>query len=399
MKRGSFQAMKKLNKSLILKKILNDGPISRAEIAKAIKLTPPTVGTIVKELIEQQIVKESAQGESKGGRKPTLLVIDHDAFCVIGIDAGPREVSVVLTNLQANLIDKKKVGVTKGIAKQDYLALLINEAEALINRNETYTDKLIGIGVAMHGVVDAENGVGLFAPNLHLRDIPVKDVLTKHFDLVVQVENDARALALGETWFGQGKGINNLLAVNIGSGVGAGVVLDGELYRGDAHIAGEIGHMTIDLHGDTCSCGNKGCLQTIVSGEAIQKRAEQALIDGVETTLMTPSPTAYDLFIAAEAGDCFSQSCLTETAEAIGIGLTNVIHTINPDRILLNGGVMKASKYLLPEIKATVNRRALTKTAKETPIFVSELGDEATALGAVALVLVEVFKRNGEIHV
>lgn len=399
MKRGSFQAMKKLNKSLILKKILNDGPISRAEIAKAIKLTPPTVGTIVKELIEQQIVKESAQGESKGGRKPTLLVIDHDAFCVIGIDAGPREVSVVLTNLQANLIDKKKVSVTKGIAKQDYLALLINEAEALINRNETYADKLIGIGVAMHGVVDAENGVGLFAPNLHLRDIPVKDVLTKHFDLVVQVENDARALALGETWFGQGKGINNLLAVNIGSGVGAGVVLDGELYRGDAHIAGEIGHMTIDLHGDTCSCGNKGCLQTIVSGEAIQKRAEQALIDGVETTLMTPSPTAYDLFIAAEAGDCFSQSCLTETAEAIGIGLTNVIHTINPDRILLNGGVMKASKYLLPEIKATVNRRALTKTAKETPIFVSELGDEATALGAVALVLVEVFKRNGEIHV
>lgn len=399
MKRGSFQAMKKLNKSLILKKILNDGPISRAEIAKAIKLTPPTVGTIVKELIEQQIVKESAQGESKGGRKPTLLVIDHDAFCVIGIDAGPREVSVVLTNLQANLIDKKEVSVTKGIAKQDYLALLINEAEALINRNETYMDKLIGIGVAMHGVVDAKNGVGLFAPNLHLRDIPVKDVLTKHFDLVVQVENDARALALGETWFGQGKGINNLLAVNIGSGVGAGVVLDGELYRGDAHIAGEIGHMTIDLHGETCSCGNKGCLQTIVSGEAIQKRAEQALIAGVETTLTTTSPTAYDLFKAAEAGDCFSQSCLTETAEAIGIGLTNVIHTINPDRILLNGGVMKASKYLLPEIKATVNRRALTKKAKETPIFVSELGDEATALGAVALVLVEVFKRNGEIHV
>ncbi|GEN57544.1 transcriptional regulator [Halolactibacillus alkaliphilus] len=399
MKRGSFQAMKKLNKSLILKKILNDGPISRAEIAKAIKLTPPTVGTIVKELIEQQIVKESAQGESKGGRKPTLLVIDHDAFCVIGIDAGPREVSVVLTNLQANLIDKKEVSVTKGIAKQDYLALLINEAEALINRNETYMDKLIGIGVAMHGVVDAKNGVGLFAPNLHLRDIPVKDVLTKHFDLVVQVENDARALALGETWFGQGKGINNLLAVNIGSGVGAGVVLDGKLYRGDAHIAGEIGHMTIDLHGETCSCGNKGCLQTIVSGEAIQKRAEQALIAGVETTLTTTSPTAYDLFKAAEAGDCFSQSCLTETAEAIGIGLTNVIHTINPDRILLNGGVMKASKYLLPEIKATVNRRALTKKAKETPIFVSELGDEATALGAVALVLVEVFKRNGEIHV
>ena len=117
MKRGSFQAMKRLNKSLILNKILNDGPISRAEIAKDIKLTPPTVGTIVKELIEQQIVKESAQGESKGGRKPTLLVVDHDAFYVIGIDAGPRDVTIVLTNLQADIIDHARRDVPTGIRK------------------------------------------------------------------------------------------------------------------------------------------------------------------------------------------------------------------------------------------------------------------------------------------
>jgi predicted NBD/HSP70 family sugar kinase len=399
MKRGSFQAMKRLNKSLILNKILNDGPISRAEIAKDIKLTPPTVGTIVKELIEQQIVKESAQGESKGGRKPTLLVVDHDAFYVIGIDAGPRDVTIVLTNLQADIIDHARRDVPTGIRKDAYLELLIKETDRLMNRNANYVDQLIGIGVAMHGVVDAEQGIGLYAPNLNLRDIPVKKVLTEHFDLVVQVENDARALALAETWFGEGKGVSNLLAVNIGSGVGAGVVIDDELYRGKAHIAGEIGHMTIDLHGDVCSCGNRGCLQTIVSGEAIQKRAEHMIKTGVDTLLTQPSPTAYDLYQAAEHGDAFSLQLLSETAEAIGIGLTNVIHTINPDRVLLNGGVMKASEYLLPDIQRTVASRALTDQAKATPILVSKLGDNASALGAVALILVELFKRNGEIDV
>lgn len=398
MKRGSFQAMKRLNKSLILNKILNDGPISRSEIAKDIKLTPPTVGTIVKELMDQQIVKESAQGESKGGRKPTLLVIDHDAFYVVGIDAGPRRVSIILTNLKADIIDTVESNVPQVITKEAYLKLLITETDRLMARNTSYTERLIGIGVAMHGVVDANKGIGLYAPNLSLRDVPIKETLTEHFKLAVQVENDARALALAETWFGDGKGINSLLAVNIGSGVGAGVVIDGELYRGKAHIAGEIGHMTIDMKGERCDCGNKGCLQTIVSGEAIQKRAELAIEAGVTTSLAHSSPTAFDLYQAAEKDDSFSQQLLKETAEIIGVGLTNVIHTINPDRVLLNGGVMKASKYLLPEIRKTVETRALTTTAKQTPILVSKLGDNATAMGAVALILDEVFKRNGEIY-
>lgn len=399
MKRGSFKAMKNLNKSLILTKILNDGPISRAEIAKEIKLTPPTVGTIVKELIEQGIVKESAQGESKGGRKPTLLVIDYDAFYMIGIDAGPSEVAVILTNLAGEEIDTEMTPLPATIAEQQFVRLLIEQVTAVLSRNQSYANRVIGIGVAMHGVVDAEQGIALYAPNLNLRDMPIVERLSDHFQLPVRIENDARALALSETWFGQGKASDKLLAVNIGSGVGAGVVLHGELYRGDSHIAGEIGHMTIDLNGDICSCGNKGCLQTVISGPAIQARATRLLASGVATSLNGTTPTAKTIFAHAEEGDRFSREVLHDTAVYIGIGLTNVIHTLNPDRIILHGGVMKASKYLLPVIKDTIEDRALTQTAKETEVLVSDLGDYATALGAVALILVELFKRNGEIHV
>jgi len=245
MKRGSFKGMKNLNKSLILTKILNDGPISRAEIAKEIKLTPPTVGTIVKELIEQAIVKESAQGESKGGRKPTLLVIDYDAFYMVGIDAGPSEVAVILTNLAGEQIAAQVTELPAAIDEAHFMQLLTKEVTAILSENQAYKSKVIGIGVAMHGVVDAEQGIALYAPNLNLHDMPIVEQLKHHFELPVRIENDARALALSETWFGQGKASDKLLAVNIGSGVGAGVVLDGELYRGSSHIAGEIDRKSV----------------------------------------------------------------------------------------------------------------------------------------------------------
>ncbi|MBM7540907.1 ROK family transcriptional regulator [Amphibacillus cookii] len=400
MQRGSFQAMKSLNKSIILTKILNDGPISRAQIAKETKLTPPTVGSLVKELIDQKIVKESTQGMSKGGRKPTMLVIDHQAYYMIGIDAGPTKIDIVLTNLAGDIISNLQYQLPLPITEAQFLDKLIEGTEEILKLNSERANDVIGIGVAMHGVVDAEAGESLYAPNLDLYNMPIKETLSNHFTYLVSVENDARALALAETWFGQGKGSDRLVAVNIGTGVGAGVAIDGELYRGESHIAGEIGHMTIDLNGEVCSCGNRGCLQTIISGPAIAERTNQLMKEGVTTSLTEGDHlTAYDVYKAAESGDQFAEMILTETGKYIGIGLTNLIHTLNPSQIILNGGVAKAGKYLLPAIKATVKERALTASAKSTAICLSDLGDHATALGAVALILVELFAKNGEISI
>lgn len=400
MKRGSFQEMKALNKSIILMKILNDGPISRAQIAKETKLTPPTVGTLVRELIEKKMVLESSQGESKGGRKPTMLIINQKAYYIIGLDAGPTKIDAILTDLSGKVISNIEYKLSLPLTEDEFLTSLIEATEAILEQSTEYIDDIIGIGVAMHGVVDAETGCSLYAPNLDLYNMPISDTLANHFSYIVKVENDARALALAENWFGQGKNSERLVVVNIGTGVGAGVTIDGELYRGESYIAGEIGHMTIDLKGEVCTCGNRGCLQTLISGPAISTRTKKMIDEGAVTSLSEVKDlTSLDVYQAAEAGDAFAREVLRETGSYIGIGLTNLIHTLNPSQIVLSGGVSKAGKYILPTIKATIDKRALTKTAKQTMVNITELGDHASALGAVALIIVELFAKNGEITI
>ncbi|MBU5595711.1 ROK family transcriptional regulator [Amphibacillus sp. MSJ-3] len=400
MKRGSFQEMKALNKSIILMKILNDGPISRAQIAKETKLTPPTVGTLVRELIEKKMVLESSQGESKGGRKPTMLIINQKAYYIIGLDAGPTKIDAILTDLSGKVISNIEYKLSLPLTEDEFLTSLIEATEAILEQSTEYIDDIIGIGVAMHGVVDAETGYSLYAPNLDLYNMPISDTLANHFSYIVKVENDARALALAENWFGQGKNSERLVVVNIGTGVGAGVTIDGELYRGESYIAGEIGHMTIDLKGEVCTCGNRGCLQTLISGPAISTRTKKMIDEGAVTSLSEVKDlTSLDVYQAAEAGDAFAREVLRETGSYIGIGLTNLIHTLNPSQIVLSGGVSKAGKYILPTIKATIDKRALTKTAKQTMVNITELGDHASALGAVALIIVELFAKNGEITI
>ncbi|MBM7570632.1 ROK family transcriptional regulator [Aquibacillus albus] len=397
MQRGSFQWMKSLNKSIILNKIRASGPISRAQIAKDTKLTPPTVGSIVKELIEQDIVRESSQGESQGGRKPTMLVINHSEFYVIGIDAGPRVIEFVLSNLSGNLLEINTQSIDEKLSNQHFLELLKNGIRTLLTAYPQLQDKIVGIGVAMHGVVDVETGTSLFAPNLSLRNVPIKQELESTFDFEVKVENDARSLALGEAWFGEHENETNMMAINIGTGVGAGLVMDGRLYHGEYDLAGEVGHMAIDINGRKCQCGSVGCLQTLVSGPAIADRARQAIKKGELSVLAEKDDadiTGEGVYQAALTGDALSVKILQETGTFIGIGITNLIHVLNPSKVIIGGGVSKSEAFLLEPMQKTIRERALTDKAKQTKVVISKLGDHGTALGAVALLLVELFKPN-----
>lgn len=386
MRRGTFQWMKSVNKSIILNKIRTDAPISRAEIAKKTKLTPPTVGNNVKELIEQGIVKESNLGESKGGRKPTMLLINHKSFYVIGVDAGPETVVCILTDLAGNVIERSTSKLHLPISNKEFLAVLKNGIRTIIQNSSIAFEKIIGIGVAMHGVVEVQTGTSLFSPNLRLTNIPIKQVLEKEFDLEVKVENDARAMALGEAWFGDHGDLNHMLVVNIGRGVGAGLVVNGKLFHGSQDIAGEVGHMTIDLNGDRCECGNRGCLQTFVSGPAIARIAKKTL-----NSINHKEVTGEKIFEWAVLGNEECINILENTGRIIGIGLTNLIHVINPEKIILGGGVTKAAEFILPAIQNVIKECALTPDAKQTEVMISTLCDDTTVKGAVSLLLVDLF--------
>src|SRR5699024_7422453 len=226
MRQGTFQWMKSVNKSIILNKIRTNAPISRAEIAKETKLTPPTVSSNVKELIEQGLVKESELGESQGGRKPTMLLINQQAFYVIGVDAGPEKIECILSDLSGAIIERHSIQLTTPITNEKFLSTLKESINHDIHEQEVHTEKRIGLGLAMHGVVEVETGVSLLAPNLGLANIPIKEELEKEFGLEVKVENDARAIALGESWFGDHGQLSSMLAMNFGRGVGAGLVID-----------------------------------------------------------------------------------------------------------------------------------------------------------------------------
>ncbi|MDM5340743.1 ROK family transcriptional regulator [Fictibacillus enclensis] len=397
MQRGTFQFMKSLNRSIILNRIRLEGPISRAQIAKDTKLTPPTVSSIVKELIDSGLIKESIQGESQGGRKPTMLVINEKSFYVIGLDAGPKDIKTILTDLNGGVHHFSEKALSLPVTADELLKMMKSEIQGLLDQYKEEEDKIIGIGVAMHGVVDVDRGISLYAPNLHLRNIPIKEELETTFNLPVKVENDAKAIALGEVWFGSGSGAASVVAVNVGSGIGAGIVINGQLFHGEHFIAGEIGHMTIDIGGKQCSCGNYGCLQTLAAGPAIAEKAKKEVAIGKESRLTELSGGNLEnisgrlIHKAAMEGDQLSRDILHSAGIYLGIGLINLIHLLNPERIIIGGGVANAGEILLDAVKETIAKMALTERAKQTDIRLSGLGNKATAIGAVSLLLSELF--------
>ncbi|WP_077325289.1 ROK family transcriptional regulator [Virgibacillus siamensis] len=394
---GSFQLMKSLNRSAILNKIRKDGPISRADIAKQTKLTPPTVSKVVKDLLHSEIIIEKKQEESHVGRRPTMLTVNAKSFHIIGLDVGPKKLHVVLSDLNANLIEKYQTILPKGITNNGLLKLMKKSIQHVISKNQVDKQKLIGIGVGMHGVVDVERGCSLFAPTLQLSDIPIKSYLEEEFELLVKVENDARAMALGEAWFGDGKGVNSTIAVNVGLGIDAGIIINGELFHGEHFVGGEIGHMTIDIDGPRCSCGNYGCLQTFSTGPAIVSNVRHEIAMGSTSILSQWVDNDLELIDgkliheAAKKGDTLSIEAFAQAGRYLGIGLTNLIHTLNPSRIIIGGGVSKAGNYLMDSVKQTIQHRVLEHSAKQTEILVSKLGDYVTAIGAISLLLVEIF--------
>jgi glucokinase-like ROK family protein len=394
---GSFQWMKSINRSLILNMIRVNGPISRAEIAKRTKLTPPTVTNLVSELITANIVKESKIGVSKGGRKPILLTIEAKNAYVIGLDVGGHRLRAAITDLNAEIEEMVIVELPSEFTGDGLISFLVKTVEELILTSQLDRKKIIGIGVGMHGIVDREKGVAVFAPNFNLKEVRIKDSLEEKLSIPTIVENDARALALGESWFGNGKNIEHVICINVGVGIGAGIIVNNKLFHGEHHIAGEIGHTIIDINGKKCTCGSYGCLQTLAGGNAIRERIQDELSKGRDSILKETLKGDYSnvsgemVHEAALRGDPLAIEVLADVGRYLGIGITNLINVMNPNRIIIGGGVSKADAFIMDPLKEVVRKRALTLQARNTEICTSILGEHGTMIGASTLILQNLF--------
>lgn len=396
--KGSFELMKKLNVEAILKVIKNNGSLSRADIAKLTGLTPASVTNITKILIESDYLIERGIGESSGGRPPIILEINIKARYIIGVSIGVGSIDVVLTDLGADIVLKRSVYIDENSVNDEYVFThLVNLINEVIEISEVDKNKIAGIGVAMHGVVNPILGISQYAPYYNWESINVKSILEEKFKYPVFVDNDVRAIALGEGLFGVAKAIDNFVVISISNGIGAGIIIDNKPYYGVDYSAGEIGHMVVEQDGALCKCGNYGCLESIASNRSIEKKVIRSIKQGVQSSLAydienIEKINIKDISISASKGDELSSKVLRESSRYIGIAISKLVNILNPKLIVMVGDIFEQDKIIIETLREVVKKQGLRVSSNNLNIVKSDLGENADVIGAATLVIQEVFK-------
>jgi glucokinase len=249
----------------------------------------------------------------------------------------------------------------------------------------------VGIGMGAPGPLDRERGIVVVAPNLGWRDFPLRDLVSSRLDLPVTLDNDANCATVGEWWQGAARGGRTVVGFTIGTGIGGGVIIDGNLFHGASDVAGEVGHTTIELNGRYCKCGNYGCLEAYASGPAIATRAREILVRE-ESASTLPSMvdgdldliTAQTVYDAAKQGDAVAEEIVRDTARYLGAGIASLLNILNPDTVVVLGGVTAAGDTLFVPLRAEVRRRAFRPAVEAARIVPAELPGSAGVVGAVA---------------
>lgn len=389
-----IQMVRRLNRDTILGLIRERGPISRTALARLAGLTPATAFSIVEELEQQGLVREKGIGPSQGGRRPMLFEFNPQSRTVIGVNIRSAQVLGVLAHLDASL----RLTIARDYKLEgdvDVVQLVEEVIHELIAASPLPPEKLIGIGVAVPGLIDVDRGVVVESRNWGWEELPIRDILAQEFDLPIYIEEDDNALALGEWFFGAGQGVPNVVCVKIGRGLGAGLILNGTLFRGPDNTAGEIGHILVDPEGPRCYCGNYGCLDRLVSAPAIAERAIKGLKQGAASSLRDrvdndlEQVTVAMIAEAANAGDPFACQVMEETGRYLGIGIATLVNLLNPDLVIIGGGVILAGAPLLESARHVVKLRTFPAPGRRVQIVPAKLGVEAPAIGAATFVMLK----------
>ncbi|MDQ0255912.1 putative NBD/HSP70 family sugar kinase [Evansella vedderi] len=368
------QIVKVNNKSLVLQTIKNQGPISRADIAQQLGLTKGTVSSLVNELIEAKLCYETGPGESSGGRRPVLLVFNKAAGYSIGIDLGVNYILGVLTDLDGNIINEKKLNVNVETYDQT-LSYMKNIIYFLISNAPESHYGIIGIGIGVPGIVNKEGDI-LLAPNLGWKQIPLKSDLEEEFQLPIIIENEANAGAYGEKCFGAGKDFEDLIYISAGIGIGVGFILNNELYRGAQGFSGEMGHMIIEINGKECKCGSKGCWELYASEKALLEDAASLSTGDTDVNHLE-----LEYLIENAEGNEKLSSLFEQTGYYLGVGINNIINTFNPEQIIIGNRLAMGKEWMEAPLKQVIEDYTLKQHQRELQITFAKLSIYSAALG------------------
>lgn len=385
---GNRDLIRAINSSHVLNAIKTHGPIGRAEIARQTGLSPATVTAISASLIAQSLVLEKSAGDSSGGRPPILLVINPQGGYVVGIKLTEFNATCALTDLEATVIAKTSMQLSGHDPEQvtNNLAQLVH---GFIGEHKIPKKRLLGVGVGLAGIVDAEEGILRRSPIYGWEDTPLRDMLQNKLRVPVYIENDVNTLTLTEKWYGHGQGVDNFLTVTIGRGVGLGIVANGQFYRGQNGGAGELGHTTINPDGPLCDCGKHGCLEAYIGDPGLVRAAQEAIARGE----ITGSVQNLDELLAlAQSGNSAAIKIFNQAGRILGIGIANLINLFNPKKIIISGEGTREGDFLFTFMKESVEQNTMPGLFNPNTVEIAPWGDDAWARGAAGLVLREVFE-------
>lgn len=385
---------KELNRKLILEQIRARAGISRREIADMTGLSKAAVSTIVAELIDAGLVEETGSQSNAIGRPRILLSLVPQAGLALGAELTAHECRVVLTDLRATPLRRVVRPVPGHDLAVDTLLAILQEAVAEVTQG-VETSKILGMGLTLPAVVDPSTGTVLLSVILPWQNVALGDTLNRRFPYPVVIFSRGSAATWGERWYGAGQNAQNMLYVRVGSGIVAGLVLNGQPYLGQGFGAGELGHMTVQPDGMLCRCGNRGCLATVATTDALLSRTRQLLREQPDNPLWTElqhrleSLSLADVVSAVAAGNDLAIQALHEIAHWLSIALAASINLLNLDMIIVGGPLLATGEALLQPLRANLHQRALPTHLARVQVVASSLKEDAPSVGAASLILHE----------
>lgn len=378
--------VKQMNSAVVYKLIDQQGPISRIQISELSQLAPASVTKITRNLLARGLIKEVEQQESTGGRRATSIVAEYKAFRTLLIHLGRREIVLAMMDLSTKLLKKETFEFPDIVDITSLEGCLMNKLDTFIRENHKRHSELIAVGITVSGFVNSKNLIENL-PYLTLSEPwDLARRISERFKLPTFIGQDVRSLALAEHYFGVTKDCYDSLLLRIHRGVGAGIVINHEVFQGYKNNVGEIGHIQVDPLGKRCLCGNVGCLETVVSNSAIEDKMQKLLEDGYHSKWL--SLESHDIEAICKASNK-QDEVATELIEHVGVQIGRVlamsVNMFNPEKIVISGEITQAKNILFAAIRKTLESHALPAFVSNTPLVASELSNE-DVIGAFALV-------------
>jgi predicted NBD/HSP70 family sugar kinase len=386
--------LRRINRRTVLRTMFADEPISRLELSQRSGLSTGTVTNVISELLAEGLVLESGFEASEGGRRRILLTFNQDYGYLLGGEVGETNIGIELFDLTLHKIKAVRYPlVSEQNTPEQVASRVVEGVRFLLNETGVPGEKILGLGLGLPGIIEHTDNELVFAPDWGWEPVPWKAMLREHLPFPVYLDNGSKIMALAEMRSNPGSQNETVAAVQIGTGVSAGVIYQGKLYRGATNSAGEWGHTVIEIDGKTCRCGRQGCLEAYIGAPGIMRHLRELdatspfLVPGDEVAVMTA------LIEAAQQNHPMARQVIQDTYRYLGAGLANLINLFNPQRIIIGGWLgLQLGAVAFPELCRLIGRYALKQPFEVAEISLSKLGRDGVSTGGALLVLEDFFE-------